>query len=232
VSQRYPPTTVRRREGFDAPIEGVETCIEFDRITNYVWDYATDYDDYLGIRSWVQDDDFPSTIPLTTRITPYADPPSESMAMESFPLTFQRAVNFAIDDYLLRVKPTWEGPQEEDPDREKDRRTRRMSLDIYLTVVRSTVVFETNLTHNLIKIARAAGLYQHLWRPDELGLMTAQELIEPLQAGLARLLNEPVVFKALNPENGWGTYEGLVEAVRDYLMACQENPDALVTVSR
>jgi len=107
-----------------------------------------------------------------------------------------------------------------------------MSLDVYLTAVRPTNVFEANITHNLGKMAGEAGIYQHLWRPEELGITKAAELIEPLRAGLAKLVENPTKFREFAPDNGWGTYEGLVNFVTKYLGACAENPDAEIMVSR
>ncbi|MGE4074921.1 MAG: hypothetical protein AB7F22_05180 [Reyranella sp.] len=107
-----------------------------------------------------------------------------------------------------------------------------MSLDVYLEAIRPTTIYSSNITHNLNKMADEAGIYKHLWRPDELGIKKAGELVEPLKAGLALLLAEPDRFKALNPPNGWGDYEGLCKFVNDYLHACMENADADVSVSR
>lgn len=92
--------------------------------------------------------------------------------------------------------------------------------------------FSANITHNLNTMAAAAGIYHHLWRPDEIGITKASELIEPLAEGLALLRSDPERFKAFNPENGWGDYDGLVDFVSEYLDACLRNPDALVSVSR
>ena len=66
-------------------------------------------------------------------------------------------------------------------------------------------VFTKNITHNLGAMAREAGLYMALWRPDELGILQAKDLIPLLEADLPGLKNNPEVFKKLNPENGWGT---------------------------
>jgi hypothetical protein len=93
-------------------------------------------------------------------------------------------------------------------------------------------VFDYNITHNLNKMADEAGIYQHLWRPEELSITKASELIEPLTTGLALLESDPTRFKTFNPENGWGDYEGLVEFVRSYLMACRQYPEAEIYVSR
>ena len=93
-------------------------------------------------------------------------------------------------------------------------------------------VFSANITHNLGKMAGRAGIYEYLWRPDEFGIEVAEDLIEPLRVGLARLRADPEAYRELNPSNGWGCYEGLVEFVERYLDACQEWPDAKVSVSR
>lgn len=93
-------------------------------------------------------------------------------------------------------------------------------------------VYWGNVTHNLTTMAEAAGLYRHLWRPDEIGICDAGQLIEPLTAGLAKLQADPDHFKTMNPSNGWGTYDGLCRFVSEYLNACREHPDAAVRVSR
>lgn len=107
-----------------------------------------------------------------------------------------------------------------------------MSLDVTLTAVRTTKIYSRNITHNLGRMASEAGIYEHLWRPDELGIKTAGELVEPLRRGLELLMSDPERFKAMNPPNGWGSYDGLVDFVNDYLHTCIENPDAAVSVSR
>lgn len=93
-------------------------------------------------------------------------------------------------------------------------------------------VFSANITHNLGKMATAAGIYDHLWRPDEHGITKAGELIAPLSDGLIRLRADPARFEALNPENGWGSYANFVPWVERYLSACEQYPDATVSVSR
>lgn len=107
-----------------------------------------------------------------------------------------------------------------------------MSLDVSLIATVPTEVYTANITHNLTNMAEAAGIYKHLWRPEELGITMAHELITPLTEGLARLTAEPERFEKLNPENGWGDYESLVRFVRRYLAACVENPNATIEVSR
>lgn len=107
-----------------------------------------------------------------------------------------------------------------------------MSLDVHLKVVKPCEVYSANITHNLNKMAMEAGIYQYLWRPDEIGVTKAHELIGPLRDGLERLGSDPERFRKFNATNGWGKYEDLVSFVLGYLSACEENPDADVEVSR
>jgi hypothetical protein len=107
-----------------------------------------------------------------------------------------------------------------------------MGLDVTLTVTKPVEVFDANITHNLTTMAHAAGIYTCLWRPEEIGITHAGQLIEPLQRGLERLRAEPSQFIELEPANGWGTYADFVPWVERYLEACRENPYAEVSVSR
>jgi len=92
--------------------------------------------------------------------------------------------------------------------------------------------YQANITHNLGKMAGEAGIYECLWRPDEIGIEKASQLIERLRAGLQALRDDPERFMKFNPSNGWGTYEGLVQFVENYLAACEQYPDAGVSVWR
>jgi hypothetical protein len=92
--------------------------------------------------------------------------------------------------------------------------------------------YEANITHNLGMMATEAGVYEILWRPDEVGITRAHQLIEQLKTGLAYLQANPDRFRKLNPPNGFGNYEGLVSFVHSYLSACIVNPEALIKVSR
>jgi len=95
-----------------------------------------------------------------------------------------------------------------------------------------TRVYSANITHNLGKMADAAGIYKHLWRPEEIGIKTAAELIEPLTAGLERLRADPARFEQFNASNGWGLYKHFVPFVEQYLEACKQYPNSTISVSR
>lgn len=92
--------------------------------------------------------------------------------------------------------------------------------------------FDANITHNLNKMADAAGIYDHIWRPEEIGITTAKELIEPLTKGLADFKARPEYYEEFSASNGWGTYEQFVPWVEKYLNACIEYPESTIHVSR
>lgn len=92
--------------------------------------------------------------------------------------------------------------------------------------------YSANITHNLNKMAGEAGIYEHLWRPDEIGITKAKELIEPLAKALDLMRSDPARFEAFNSPNGWGLYKHFVPWVSRYLDACRDHPEALVRVSR
>jgi len=114
----------------------------------------------------------------------------------------------------------------------------KMSLDVDLMITKPTSVYDGNITHNLgkmageVKLSNDLTLYDILWRPDEHGLKFAREISELLNEGWNILLSEPEHFKQWDPENGWGSYEGLVDFVYKYRNACWDNPDAELRVSR
>jgi hypothetical protein len=93
-------------------------------------------------------------------------------------------------------------------------------------------LYWANITHNLNAMAFEAGIYQHIWRPEEIGIEKASQLIEPLRAGVALMRADPPRFEKHNSSNGWGLYEHFVPWVERYLAACEEYPDADVSVSR
>ena len=118
-----------------------------------------------------------------------------------------------------------------------------MSLDVWLiegtacphcgeVIDGGIPVFEWNITHNLNTMADKADIYKALWRPEELNITQAWDLIDLLQSGLSSLLNFPDYYEKFNPENGWGDYQGLVRFVENYLKACRKYPNARIRVSR
>ena len=106
-----------------------------------------------------------------------------------------------------------------------------MSLDFRLKKMQMTTVFDSNITHNLGKMADAVGVYYALWHPEEKGYKTALDIISILEEGLKQLELEPEKFKKFNAPNGWGKYEHFVPFVKGCLSACKTYPDALLDPS-
>jgi hypothetical protein len=113
-----------------------------------------------------------------------------------------------------------------------------MSLDVYLEVMQPVAVFDSNITHNLnkmaaqVKVNDTLTLYDILWRADEHGFTKASEIAELLDYGWNVLLSDPEKFKEYNPANGWGIYEQLCNFVYEYRNACWNHPEAVIRISR
>jgi len=122
-----------------------------------------------------------------------------------------------------------------------------MSLDVYLhSKEKKTVMcyhcmheheeqeqlYESNITHNLNEMAREAGIYKALWRPEEIGAKYAKDISEIVEEGLIALKAQPDHFKQFDSPNGWGTYKHFVPFVEEYLSALKKYPDAEISVSR
>lgn len=89
-----------------------------------------------------------------------------------------------------------------------------------------------NITHNLGKMAGEAGIYQALWRPEEIGCKKAADIVPLLTEGLAKLKADPEHYKQFDSPNGWGLYIHFVPFVERVLDDCRTYPDAELEVSR
>ena len=122
-----------------------------------------------------------------------------------------------------------------------------MSLDVYLQSATPTKkecvhcgseyeereeLFWQNITHNLGTMADKAGIYEALWRPEEIGITKASELIPIIEKGLADMKVRPEYYEQFNASNGWGLYKHFVPWIKKYLEACKKYPDAVIRVSR
>lgn len=96
----------------------------------------------------------------------------------------------------------------------------------------SSQVYDENITHNLGKMAEKAGIYEALWRPEEINCKQAKDISGILFEGLKRLKRNPKHYEKFNAENRWGRYEHLVSFVQNYYDACIEFPKAKIRISR
>ena len=104
-----------------------------------------------------------------------------------------------------------------------------MSLDISITAKREVEIFESNITYNL-----APMYYKCI--DEEKGLkkldnMSCKEALPIINNAITDLLNNADEYRKLNPENGWGSYEGLLTALQEMRNCCENNPDGIINVS-
>lgn len=105
-----------------------------------------------------------------------------------------------------------------------------MSLDLYLQCRGCEQAFWTrNITHNLLSMWQAAGVRAALY---ESGGKTGADVRAAVADGLTTMKQDPRRFQALNPANGWGSYDSAIEFLEAFLSACDEWPHGVIRVSR
>lgn len=98
-----------------------------------------------------------------------------------------------------------------------------MSADVWLTIDTggaepARVTGGTNCTYNLTPMLREAGFCG--W--GELIGQTGEQSL-PMLLDVQRTLSaDPARFRALNPPNGWGDYDGLLRVVAELVSAAAE----------
>lgn len=103
-----------------------------------------------------------------------------------------------------------------------------MSLEIYITAKRETEIYESNVTYNLAKmyykcIDKEKGF-------KKLDGMNCKEALPIVENAIRDMLVNADEYRKLNPENGWGSYEGLLETLQGIRRCCQENFDGKISV--
>jgi hypothetical protein len=102
-----------------------------------------------------------------------------------------------------------------------------MSLNLYVHPFDDEAeTFSVNITHNLAKMAREAGLYKSMWSSHD---KFASDIIVELTAGVCNLACDRDKFIKFNPENGWGTYEELLVVATEFLAACKRMPKGTIS---
>jgi len=81
-------------------------------------------------------------------------------------------------------------------------------------------------TYNLSPMWRLAGVYEG--SSSDLGGLRADILADRAARGLARAVSRPELFKALNPENGWGDYDGFIRILTRTAILCAENRSGVI----
>lgn len=112
-----------------------------------------------------------------------------------------------------------------------------MSLDVCLSLpvdsgnpeIVTIDVYESNITHNLGKMAVQLDIYNLLWYPVNL---RARDLVFPLLRSIEELNDRKEYYNEFNASNGWGTREQFLEWLKELLKNCQQYPNAIFSSSR
>lgn len=130
-------------------------------------------------------------------------------------------------------------------------RIKYVSYDMETFMPENEELFWANITHNLVKMSEAAGIYEALWRPyrlhkdyknfdiyeeemafEDAVTIYANDIVDIIEKGYIKLKLKPEYYSKYNSPNGWGSYENFVPWVEKYLEALKQYPDAKVIVDR
>ena len=109
-----------------------------------------------------------------------------------------------------------------------------MGLNIYFFDEQGKKIeedYHLQITHNLNKVVSACGelvgksYYEAIWRPDTLtGLENGKVPVLFIVSYLPDLIRDLIKYESVLtqylPENGYGTFEGLIEFLCNYLKEC------------
>lgn len=105
-----------------------------------------------------------------------------------------------------------------------------MSYDVHLlapTGGEPVEAYWANMTSNVAPMWRAAGCDLAAFDGA-----SATALADNLVPAIAAMESNPETFKAMNPPNGWGDYDGCLRFLRELRDACRLYPATEVRVSR
>lgn len=84
-----------------------------------------------------------------------------------------------------------------------------------------------NITSNVAPMWRHAGCDL-----ADLHDTRCADAIQPLRTAIQAMEDDPPTYKAMDPPNGWGDYNGCLQFLRDLYTSCKAHPNAIIKVSR
>ena len=103
-----------------------------------------------------------------------------------------------------------------------------MSLNIGINAKREIEIYETNVTYNLSKMYYKCIDKEKGFRA--LNGMSCEKALPILNNAIKDMIDNKEEYENLNPENGWGSYAGLLERLREMRDCCEDNPDGIFEV--
>ena len=88
---------------------------------------------------------------------------------------------------------------------------------------------EWNLTYNLSRMLGEAGFAGWSAVVGNDIAATGRSVTAAMEPVLAELKRDPAKYKAMNPANGWGSYDQAVRVISECLDVLRTNPDAVVS---
>lgn len=61
--------------------------------------------------------------------------------------------------------------------------------------------------------------------------MATKQAIQILEKGISEMIENKHLYIELNPDNGWGNYEGALKFLQDILKACKKHCKSYIDVS-
>ena len=104
-----------------------------------------------------------------------------------------------------------------------------MSWDIYLLIdtggeeLASIEGASWNYTYNTSPMLYDAGIDLHTYEGK-----TCKTVLPNFKKGLAVLRGNPIKYKKMNPKNGWGSYDRLVEILEQMVETFEKHPKAII----
>lgn len=103
-----------------------------------------------------------------------------------------------------------------------------MSLNVSVKAKKLVDVYEDNITYNLAPMYyKCIDINGGL---KALNGMKCKNAVPVLNRAIDDLIENKEEYEKLNPENGWGSYEGLLKSLKNLRIACLENPNGKVEI--
>jgi hypothetical protein len=112
-----------------------------------------------------------------------------------------------------------------------------MSYDIWLTTTVDTGAPEP-LSITVVEVGNMTSNVSGMWRKalghslGDLDGRTAGDCTAALEQAVTAMDQDPEPYMAMEPANGWGSYDGALRYLRTLATGCAEHPKTVIRISR